>query len=78
MGIGHCNWTLSVKAEDHLENYGIVTNICLEGDYRYPLGINTQSLQGVDCLILSSNVVVEEMVHHNMNKPVEQRVSYST
>lgn len=78
VGIGHCNWKLSVKAEDHLQNYGIITNMCLEGDYRYPLGIDTSCLVGVDCLLMSSNVIVPEMIDFNLNKPIEQRISYST
>lgn len=52
--------------------------MCLEGDYRYPLGIDTSCLVGVDCLLMSSNVIVPEMVDFNLNKPIEQRIQYST
>lgn len=64
--IGSSNWVLQIDGENELQKYGIVHNVCLEGEYRYPRGIDTNSLKNCDCLLVSSSVFQEQLVEYNL------------
>jgi hypothetical protein len=66
--IGSSNWTISVKGEDNMARYGVITNICLEGEYRYPKNADPLPFFNVDCLLLSSSVVDELAVRKNLEQ----------
>lgn len=58
--IGSSNWVLNVQGESELSKYGIITNCCLEGQYRYPKQIDTLALSQADCLLLSSGLLIDQ------------------
>ena len=60
--IGSSNWVLNVQGETELSKFGIVTNCCLEGQYRYPKQVDTQGLAKADCLLLSSGLLVDSPI----------------
>ena len=65
VSIGQCNWVLNYNGEELIKKIGLVTNICLDGEYRYPLGIDLKSLQDMDLLITNSNILVHQTALSN-------------
>jgi hypothetical protein len=45
-----------------MQRIGLLTNICLDGEYRYPLGIDSKSMQDMDVLIANSNIIIHSSV----------------
>lgn len=78
--IGQSNWILKFEGETQLQKFGLLTNICLEGDFRYPKSVDWQALQSVDCLLLNSNLFLEKEIEHNLkfSNQVQHQISYPT
>jgi hypothetical protein len=64
--IGSSNWTITIKGEGDSLKYGLLTNICLEGEYRYPKSADPAPFYKVDCLLISSTVIDEQAVRKNL------------
>lgn len=64
--IGSSNWTITVSGEGESKRYGLLTNICLEGEYRYPKNADPAPFSKVDCLLLSSTIIDEQAVRKNL------------
>lgn len=65
--IGSSNWMITVQGEGEQQRYGLLTNICLEGEYRYPKSADPAPFQNVDCLLLSSTIIDEQAVRKNLD-----------
>lgn len=78
--IGQSNWILKLEGESQLQKFGLLTNICLEGDFRYPKSIDSQALQNVDCLLMNSNLLLEQEIEHNLKyaSQIQNQISYPT
>jgi hypothetical protein len=51
-----------------MQTYGLLTNICLEGEYRYPKNADSAPFQNIDCLLMSSTVLDELAVRKNLEQ----------
>ena len=50
-----------------------MTNVCFEGEFRYPKGLDIDALKNCDCLIVNSSIMLEKLIEHNMvNTPMHQ------
>ena len=70
--IGQSNWLLKIMGEQQLQKIGLVTNLCLEGDFRYPKSADLQQLQDLDCMLLNSNIFLKREIEHNLSKPLAE------
>jgi hypothetical protein len=52
-----------------------MTHSCLEGDFRYPRSIDKRSMNDIDCLIMSSTVLVDRVVEKNLTSEIKEQYS---
>ena len=68
--IGSSNWVLKVEGEKELNKYGLLTNFCMDGEYRHSKAIDLAPLEGADCLIVSRSVLQEQLVEHHLKQEI--------
>lgn len=73
---GSSNWVMSIEGEQNtVKRYGLMTHSCLEGDFRYPRSIDKRSMNDIDCLIMSSTVLVDRVVERNLTSDIKEQYS---
>ena len=80
--IGSSNWFIDFTSEKH-SKVSLLTNCCLEGEYRYPKALDLTSMVESDYLFVSnSTVVFNAMKSNQLAKETQGKqgkpVSYST
>lgn len=85
VSIGQCNWILRLSGEvcaepsqPKLEKIGLLTNLCLDGEYRYPKGIEAHSMLECDALIASSGCLVQKTAADNLQTDIQNQQNYGT
>ena len=56
--IGSPQASQQVRQQKKVTKIGLLTNMCLEGDYRYPKLIDGFQLQKCDALLVNSNCLI--------------------